>query len=102
MPTPLLELPFDQYQRYGALALMADRLRAGLGRPLRLLDVGDWNGLAQRFCPGDWALCLDPDGRGTGCYVPGDGRRRPFRDEAFDLVACLDALDRLRRAFRAG
>jgi hypothetical protein len=34
--------------------------------------------------------------------VPGDGRRRPFRDEAFDLVACLDALDRLRRAFRAG
>jgi len=55
----LEELPFDQYQRYGALRLAADDLRARLGRPLRILDVGDWDGLVARFCPDDltvWAV----------------------------------------------
>ena len=89
----LAELPFDQYQRYNALVLLADSLRARLGRPLRVLDVGDWNALAERCCPGDLAICLDPDGRGSGRYVQADGRALPFADATFDVVACLDALE---------
>jgi SAM-dependent methyltransferase len=89
----LAELPFDQYQRYGALALLANALRERLGRRLRVLDVGDWNGLAARFCPQDDCTCLDPDGRGRGRYIQADGRALPFADAAFDVVACLDALE---------
>jgi SAM-dependent methyltransferase len=96
----LAELPFDQYQRYGALALLADALRDRLGRRLRVLDVGDWNGLAARFCPDDECTCLDPDGRGQGRYVQADGRALPFADAAFDVVACLDALEHVPRPER--
>jgi SAM-dependent methyltransferase len=96
----LEELPFDQYQRYGALRLAADDLRARLGRPLRILDVGDWNGLAARFCPQDWAVWLDPTGTGAGCYVQADGAALPFADGAFDLVACLDTLEHIEPARR--
>jgi SAM-dependent methyltransferase len=97
----LAELPFDQYQRYNALVLLADRLRARLGRPLRVLDVGDWNGLAERFCPDDLAVCLDPDGRGSRRYVQADGRELPFADASFDVVACLDALEHVPASERA-
>jgi SAM-dependent methyltransferase len=96
----LTELPFDQRQRYIALTLVADRLRARLGRPLRVLDVGDWNGLAALFCPEDLTLCLDPDGRGRARYVQADGRWLPFADGAFDVVACLDALEHVPSAER--
>lgn len=88
-----LELPFDQYQRYGALQLAADRLRELLGRRLTVLDCGDWNGLVERFCPGDRCTWLDPTGQGRGRYVQADGERLPFADAAFDLVACLDTLE---------
>jgi SAM-dependent methyltransferase len=97
----LAELPFDQYQRYGALQLMADGLRARLGRPLRVLDVGDWNGLAARFCSEDLTICLDPEGRGAERYVQADGRALPFADQSFDVVSCLDALEHVPRADRA-
>ena len=100
MPAVLAELPFDQCQRYGALALLADVLRGRLGRPLRVLDVGDWNGLAARFCPGDLCVCLDPDGHGADRYVQADGRALPFVDGAFDVVACLDALEHVPREER--
>jgi SAM-dependent methyltransferase len=89
----LLELPFDQYQRYGALALAADRLRARLGRRLTILDCGDWDGLAERFCPGDWVAWMDPTGHGRGRYGQADGGHIPFADASFDLVACLDTLE---------
>jgi SAM-dependent methyltransferase len=89
----LEELPFDQYQRYGALRLAADDLRGRLGRGLRILDVGDWNGLAARFCPNDLTVWLDPTGAGSGRYVQADGAALPFADGAFDLAACLDALE---------
>jgi SAM-dependent methyltransferase len=96
----LEELPFDQYQRYGALRLAADDLRARLGRPLRVLDVGDWNGLAARFCPDDRTVWLDPSGAGAGRYVQADGAALPFADGAFDLAACLDTLEHVEPARR--
>ena len=100
MSGPLEELPFDQYQRYGALRLAADRLRAMLGRQLTILDVGDWNGLAARFCPGDLTVWLDPSGQGGGRYVQADGSRLPFADGSFDLVACLDTLEHVPKQRR--
>jgi SAM-dependent methyltransferase len=97
---PLEELPFDQYQRYGALRLAAEWLRARLGRRLAILDVGAWNGLAARFCPEDMTVWLDPSGQGTGRYVQADGARLPFGDGSFDLVACLDTLEHVPRERR--
>lgn len=97
----LEELPFDQYQRYGALRLAADHLRAILGRPLTVLDVGDWNGLAARFCPTDRCVWLDPTGAGSEGYIQADGAALPFADAAFDLVACLDTLEHVPRERRA-
>ncbi|HEY3109485.1 MAG TPA: methyltransferase domain-containing protein, partial [Chloroflexota bacterium] len=96
----LEELPFDQYQRYAALRLAADDLRARLGRPLRILDVGDWDGLSARFCPGDLTVWLDPSGAGAGRYVQADGAALPFAAGAFDLAACLDTLEHVEPARR--
>jgi hypothetical protein len=96
----LEELPFDQFQRYGALRLAADALRGTLGRRLRVLDVGDWNGLAASFCPDDLTVWLDPSGTGAGRYVQADGGGLPFADGAFDLVACLDTLEHAEPARR--
>jgi hypothetical protein len=95
-----LDLPFDQYQRYGALALAANWLRARLVRPLSVLDCGDWNGLAERFCPGDRCVWLDPTGQGSGRYVQADGESLPFPDGAFDVVACLDTLEHVEATRR--
>jgi len=96
MSGPLEELPFDQYQRYGALRLAAERLRSRMRRRLTILDVGDWNGLAARFCPDDFTVWLDPSGQGADRYVQADGAWLPFADGSFDLVACLDTLEHVQ------
>lgn len=102
MPSSSLDLPFDQYQRYGALAIAAAAVRAQTRRPLRILDIGDWNGLAATFCPEDSCFCLDPDGHGpAGAYVRADGAALPFGDQAFDIVACLDAIEHVPRSVRS-
>lgn len=58
-----------------------------------MLDCGDWDGLSARFCRLDRTVWLDPTGQGSGRYVQADGASLPFADGAFDVVACLDALE---------
>src|SRR4051794_37376976 len=80
--------------------MAARRLRERLGRAITILDCGDWDGLAERFCPGDRAVWLDPTGHGRGRYVQADGEHLPFADGSFDLAACLDTLEHVESARR--
>ncbi|MGD8792226.1 MAG: glycosyltransferase [Anaerolineae bacterium] len=113
-----LTLPFDQYQRYTAVAQVAEKLGHHLGRPgLRVLDVGGFfrtrRGVGilplTHFLPRDRVLAVDlvaeaPAGAGAGAgYLLASGLALPFADGAFDLVASCDTLEHVpaagRRAF---
>jgi len=103
MASSLMELPFDQYQRYKAVeeitAIIKGTLRKG---GLRVLDVGGSPGLIADFLPHDYTLVLDPQPCAKPNYVRGDGNALPFADESFDLVTCLDTLEHIPREKREG
>ncbi len=92
----LLDLPFDQYQRYRIAGdILAILTRQGVLRdPPTILDVGGYPGLLPRFVaiPGARTVVMDvvPDtssARRYGyTYVIGSGMELPFPDGAFDLV----------------
>ncbi|MGI8586982.1 MAG: methyltransferase domain-containing protein [Chloroflexia bacterium] len=102
-PADLLELPFDQYQRYR----IAGEILAAMGRfgvlpaAPRILDVGGYPGLLPRFVEADGASTVVMDvvqdtesARRYGyTYVIGSGMELPFADGSFDCVVSLDTLE---------
>src|SRR4051794_23693505 len=108
-PADLLELPFDQYQRYRIvselLRIMGEQqVFASSGAPddpVTILDVGGYPGLLPRFVPltGARSVVLDvvPDttsARREGyTYVIGSGMELPFPDGAFSCAVSLDTLE---------
>jgi hypothetical protein len=101
-PPDLLTLPFDQFQRYTAVAQVADAVRAALGKQrLRVLDVGGFAmtpiGDAMlplaHFLPSDLAIVTDLVDSALPNYVRSSGARLPFHSEAFDLVVTCDTLE---------
>lgn len=97
--TAALELPFDQYQRYGLGAALVEELR-GDG-PLSVLDVGGRTGLLREFLPEDAVTLVDVEPSPERGLVLGSGARLPFRAGAFDLVAAFDTLEHVPAAQRA-
>lgn len=105
----LLALPFDHYQRYSAVAQVAETARAHLdaGR-LDLLDVGGFYRTRWaeeilplvHFLPTDRIVAADL----IPCHLPGyvmaPGQRLPFADQAFDLVVSCDTLEHVPQARR--
>jgi glycosyltransferase involved in cell wall biosynthesis len=103
-----MALPFDQYQRYTAVAQVADKLRDYLGRPrLKVLDVGGFFRTRQgigilpmaHFLPRDQVLAADlvaeaPTGT-QASYLLASGLALPFGAHAFDLVASCDTLEHI-------
>jgi len=98
----LVELPFDQYQRYRTVGEIVEILKreAGMESPLRVLDVGGYNPtpgfpplLIAEFLPGDITYVLDTVECKEPDYIQGDGIRLPFADEAFDVVISCDTLE---------
>ena len=98
----LLALPFDQFQRYTAVAQVADALRASLDKPkLRVLDVGGFAmtpiGDAMlplaHFLSSDLAIVTDLVEATLPNYVRSSGARLPFASGAFDLVITCDTLE---------
>jgi len=108
-PADLLDLPFDQYQRY---RIAGDTLRTLVAQGVlpaapRILDVGGYPGLLPRFVdPAAQTVVLDvvPDTTSAAHYgyryVLGSGMALPFPDESFDCVVSLDTLEHVPAAAR--
>lgn len=91
MSSNLLEMPFDQYQRY---RIAADMLKAlGIKPGSRLLEVGGAPGPIEAFLPGHDVIVTDLNGKREGRYAIADGSRLPFPDQSFDAVITLDTLE---------
>lgn len=89
--TDVLEMPFDQYQRYRVATDMLTAL--GIKPGSRLLEVGGAPGPIEAFLPGHDLIVTDLNGKREGRYAIADGSRLPFPDQSFDAVVTLDTLE---------
>ncbi|HUQ40259.1 MAG TPA: class I SAM-dependent methyltransferase [Acidimicrobiales bacterium] len=94
----LLELPFDQYQRYQVTAELLGRL--GVGAGATVLEVGGAPGPLEGFLPDHEVFVVDLNGKREGRYAMADGARLPFADDTFDVVVTLDTLEHVPAADR--
>ncbi|MBJ78018.1 MAG: hypothetical protein CMJ98_13535 [Planctomycetes bacterium] len=99
MTADLLELPFDQYQRYRLVADILKEVRPK-GRTLSILDVGGRTALLRQFLPNDDVTAVDLEVSDEPGLVLGDGSRLPFQDGSFDVVAGFDTLEHVPPARR--
>jgi O-antigen biosynthesis protein len=93
----LLDLPFDQYQRYRDVQEVVRRLRGGR-RKLRILDVGGGEGgylPAPDFFPDDQVVVADLHDCTLPHYVRASGLQLPFKDGSFDVVFSCDTLEHI-------
>jgi hypothetical protein len=98
--TDVLDLPFDQYQRYRLVMDLLGEVR-GDTRSLRILDVGGRTALLRSFLPDDEVVLVDVEASGEPGLVLGDGSALPFADGAFDAVLAFDTLEHVPPAGRA-
>ena len=96
----ILELSFDQYQRYKMVEELVGLIRDNCR--LRILDVGGHPGFIADFLPEDDTFILDTLPFQGLNYVQGDGVRLPFKNGSFDLVVSVDALEHIPPDRRAG
>lgn len=100
----VLELPFDQYQRYRLAADLLEEVRPA-GTSWRILDVGGRTALLRAFLPADRVDLVDLEGSDEGGLVLGDGSRLPFASASYDVVTAFDTLEHVppdrREAFVA-
>jgi hypothetical protein len=99
MTADLLELPFDQYQRYRLVADILNEVRPK-GRTLSILDVGGRTALLRQFLPKDDVTAVDLEMSDEPGLVLGDGSHLPFQDGSFDVVAGFDTLEHVPPARR--
>ncbi len=105
---PVIESPFDQYQRYRIVAEIATALQGSLGRPVRVLDVGghhwDFYGHPRRpiaeVLPWCSTVTVDLADNTLPGYVKAIGNHLPFGSTTFDAVASVDVLEHVPPASR--
>ncbi|MBK7644190.1 MAG: methyltransferase domain-containing protein [Planctomycetes bacterium] len=95
----LLDLPFDQYQRYQLVSQLLEELREG-GEQLAILDVGGRTALLRGFLRKDRITLVDLEPSGERGLVLGDGSALPFADASFDVVCAFDTLEHVPPALR--
>lgn len=109
-PFDLLTLPFDQYQRYRAVAEVAGAVRAYLSNPrLRVLDVGGFHRTigghavlpVAHALPSDRAFVTDLVQGVPPNYVRATGTALPFASTAFELVVTCDTLEHVPSSDRS-
>ncbi|MFT4541018.1 MAG: putative nucleic acid-binding Zn-ribbon protein [Planctomycetota bacterium] len=95
----VLDLPFDQYQRY---RLVTDLIQAipGGGRA-RILDVGGRTELLRSFLPQHQIDLVDLETADVPGLVLGSGSRLPFQSSSFDIVCAFDTLEHVPPEQRA-
>jgi glycosyltransferase involved in cell wall biosynthesis/ubiquinone/menaquinone biosynthesis C-methylase UbiE len=92
MTHEVLELPFDQYQRYKLIQEIVNELRE---KPeLSILDVGGWPGTLRRFLPDDNITIVDYSSWEDN-YIKADGGHLPFISHHFDVVVTSDTLEHI-------
>lgn len=108
--SPVVDSPFDQYQRYRIVAELVTAASGEAGRALRVLDVGghhtDFYGGARRpiaeVLPSHATVTVDLAENPHAGYVRAIGDRLPFLAHAFDAVASVDVLEHVPPAARPG
>lgn len=95
----ILELPFDQYQRYELVHALLESVR-GEGETFHVLDVGGRTELLRAFLPDDRVDLVDVVASDAAGLVLGSGAQLPFRDDAFDVVCGFDTLEHVPPALR--
>ncbi len=100
----LLDMPFDQYQRYRASEEIITIIKEETGRKkLKILDVGGYfkNSEGQDtlplmdFFPEDEIIVLDKADCRLPRYIQGDATAMPLCHKAFDVLACQDVLEHI-------
>jgi len=90
----ILELPFDQYQRYKITEEVINILRSP-GQRFKILDAGGHPGLINEFLPEDDTFVVDK----LECDIPNfqktDLLDLPFKDGSFDIVTSVDVLEHI-------
>jgi len=99
MTDNMLELPFDQYQRYKVAADLVAELKVKPGS--RILEVGGAPGPIEAFLADHEVIVTDLNGKKPGRYAIADGSRLPFADQSFDVVISLDTLEHVPPGRRA-
>jgi len=94
----ILELPFDQYQRYKIVQEAIDVLRDK--DRLKILDVGGYPGQILDFLPNDEILVVDQVEDEKEHYQKADALNLPFEDRAFDFVVSVDCFEHILPADR--
>ncbi|MEL6907258.1 MAG: class I SAM-dependent methyltransferase, partial [Planctomycetota bacterium] len=97
--TDVLDLPFDQFQRYELVRALLDDVRSP-GETYDVLDVGGRTALLRRFLTEDRIQLVDVDPSDADGLVLGSGARLPFADGSFDAVAAFDTLEHVPPALR--
>ena len=88
----LLDLPFDQYQRYRLLADLCSARQRG-GMKTKVLDVGGRTGLLRRFLPDCHVDIVDVAPSEEEGLVVGSGDHLPFAEDTYDIVTAADTLE---------
>ncbi|MEC8493887.1 MAG: hypothetical protein VXZ39_03120, partial [Planctomycetota bacterium] len=68
----VLDLPFDQYQRYALVGALLESVRAP-GETFQVLDVGGRTALLREFLPMDRVQLVDVDPSDVDGLVLGSG-----------------------------
>lgn len=89
-----LSIPFDQYGRYFFISKIIDSNRK-TDRPLKILDVGGYEGRLREFLPKDHITILDVFDVKEDCYVKGSGLDIQFPSNNFDVVTSADTLEHI-------
>jgi hypothetical protein len=97
----VLDLPFDQFQRYELVRALLESVRVD-GQRLRILDVGGRTALLREFLPSDHIELVDVVPSDVEGLVLGSGAQLPFKDGAFDAVCAFDTLEHVPSALRDG